>query len=192
MALDDIFSALEQQADKEIVEILQDAHNQAEMIADDANDQADQIRAARIERAEKVTRARASQSLNAARLEAKKRIAAVKEEAVDSVFAAAAVPLAGLRGTEQYSVVFQALVEEAVAGFDGSIEVLVDQADEELAKSTLSKLGIQAPLKPELSTAGGLTVTTRKGRIARRNTFEDRLEKVRQRAQADVAGVLFS
>lgn len=192
MALEDIFSALEQQADKEIEEILQDARDQAGMIAEDASDQADQIRSARIERAEKSTRAQASQSLNAARLEAKKRIAAVKEEAVEVVFDAAAAPLAGLRERAEYAGIFESLVKEAVAGLDGDIEVLVDEADESLASSTLSKLGVQATLKPAITTAGGVTATTREGRIARRNTFEDRLEKVRQRAQADVAGVLFS
>lgn len=192
MALEDIFSALEQQADKEIEEILQDARDQAAMIAEDASDQAEQIRSARIERAEKSTRAQASQSLNAARLEAKKRIAAVKEEAVEAVFVAAATPLASLRGRAEYGDIFQSLVGEAVSGLDGDIEVLVDQADESLASETLSKLGVRAALKPAITTSGGVTATTNEGRIARRNTFEDRLEKVRQRAQADVAGVLFS
>lgn len=192
MALEDIFSALEQQADKEIAEILQDAQDQAAMIIEDATDQADELRAARVERTEKSTRAQASQSLNAARLEAKKRIAAVKEAAVESVFEGATGPLANLRGSERYEQIFEALTSEAVAGFEGELEIYVDKADEALATSVMSKLGVNASLKAEIETSGGLMVTTGGGRIARRNTFEDRLEKVRQRAQADVAGVLFS
>ncbi len=44
----------------------------------------------------------------------------------------------------------------------------------------------------DLDTAGGLVVDTGGGKIIRRNTLEDRLDRVSQFLQADVARVLFS
>lgn len=192
MALDDIFAALEQQADAEIATILQDARDQADAIAEQASEDAQNIRTMRLEQAEKVTRSEASQSVNAAKLEGKKKVAAVKEVAVDAAFDDALGLLSGARGGSDYPTVFKALAQEAMKGMSGDIEILVDPADQALAESTLAALGVDAPLKPELSTRGGLVAAMQGGRIRRRNTFEDRLEKVKQSAQADVAEILFS
>lgn len=192
MALDDIFVALEEQADVEIETVLQDARDQAAAIAEQATDDAEAARSARLEQAEKVTRSEASQSVNAAKLEGKKKVAAVKEIAVDTVFDQALDLLSGARGSSDYPAVFQALAQEALKGMSGDVEVYVDPADEALARSTMAALGVDAPIKPEISTRGGLVVAMQGGRIRRRNTLEDRLEKVRQSAQADVAEILFS
>jgi len=192
MALDDIFEALEQQADAEIEQIMQDARDQAEAIAEQASEDAENTRAARLEQAEKVTRSEASQSVNAAKLESKKKVAAVKEHAVDAAFDDALGMLSSVRGDAGYPAVFRALAQEALKGMSGDVEVHVDPADADLARATISELGVDAVVKPEISTTGGLVAAMQGGRITRRNTFEDRLDKVRHSAQADVAEILFS
>jgi len=192
MALEDIFRALEDQAQQECELILQVARDQAQAIAEDAADQAETIRANRVEEAERTTRHKASQSVNSARLESKKRVAAVKEAGVSVAFDDALKSMGSLRTTSGYPAIFKALVEEAVSGLEGEMEVWVDPADEALAKSTLADLGLTASVRPEIKTSGGVVMTISDGRIMRRNTIEDRLEKVRLMAQADVAEILFS
>ena len=81
--------------------------------------------------------------------------------------------------------------QEAVEGLDGEMEVLVDPADVALAEKTFSDMGLSPTIKGELPTAGGLVVLTQGGKVMRRNTFEERLDKVRQLIQADVAEILF-
>lgn len=192
MALEDIFRALEEQAEKECEEILQDARDQAESIGAEASDQADTIRATRTEDASRITRQRASHTVNAAKLEAKKQVAAVKEEAVSDVFDRALKSLDDVRGSAGYPAVFRSLAEEAVAGLEGDLEVWVDPSDAALAEETFKAMSMGVKVRPELETRGGLVVTTDGGRIMRRNTLENRLEKVRLLAQADVAEILFS
>ncbi len=192
MALDDIFQALEEQADKEIVTILQDARDQAGVIAEQAADEAQTVREQRLAQAEKTVRSEASQSVNAAKLEGKKKVASVKEEAVNATFTKALSLLTDIRSRGDYPALFRALAQEALQGMSGEIDVLVDPVDAELAKSTFAELGVDATVKPEISTLGGLIVSTSGGRIQRRNTLEDRLEKVQQSAQSDVAEILFS
>ncbi len=192
MALEDIFKALDQQADNECEQILQEARDHAEVIAVDAEAQAEGIRTAHVADVEKVTRARASQNVNAARLDARKKVAAVKQQAVEHAFQRAGEKLRAVRGSDRYAAVFAALAKEALAGVDGEFAVEVDPADADLARSTLAQMGANAAVVPDLSTTGGLVVDTAGGRIVRRNTLEDRLGKVRELDQAAVAERIFS
>ena len=192
MALEDIFRALEEQAQKEREDILSAARAQADAIAEDAAEQAEGICTGCVEKTDASARLKAAKALNAARLESKKKVAAVKDVAVGDSFEAAAERLATIRGTDRYAEVFRALTEEAISGVEGETVLLVDPADEDLAKRTLSDLGVEVEVRPELATSGGVVVLLGGGRIQRRNTFEDRLEKVRQTAQSEVAEILFS
>lgn len=192
MALEDIFKALDQQADDECEQILQEARDHADVILADAEAQAEALRLAHVAEVEKVTRSRASQTVNAARLEARKKVAAVKQQAVEHAFDRASEKLRSVRGSDRYQQVFTALTKEALTGIEGEFSVEVDPADTELARSVLAQTGASAQVVPDLSSAGGLVVDTSGGRIVRRNTFEDRLDKVRELDQAAVAERIFS
>lgn len=191
MALEDIFRALEEQADKDVEAVLAEARAHAAQITDDAKSEAEATKQNRLAEAERVARSKSTQSLNSVRLEARKKIASVKDQAVTQVFDESLEALAKVRSGKDYADVFAALAREATAGVEGDFEVLVDPADVDLAKGTLTKLGLSAPVKGELSTAGGLVVVTEGGRVLRRNTLEDRLAKFRGIAQADVAEIVF-
>ncbi len=192
MALEDIFRALDQQADDECEQLLQEARDHADVIAADAEEQAESTRAAHVAEVERVTRARASQNVNAARLEARKRVAAVKQRAVEHAFERAGAMLKDVRASDRYPRVFDALAKETLAGVTGDVTVQVDPADADLARSTLSQMGTGGDMSTDLSTAGGLAVVLSGGRIVRRNTLEDRLAKVRELDQAAVAERIFS
>jgi vacuolar-type H+-ATPase subunit E/Vma4 len=191
MALEDIFRALEEQAQLECDQILESARDQAGAILEDATEEAEAIRKSRIEESERSVRSRAARTMNTTRMDGKKRVSAVKEQAVSSTFDKALDALSSMRASAEYPAAFKALFDEAVAGLEGDLDVLVDPADEQLAAKTLADSGIKATLRPELSTAGGLIVSTNGGRIMRRNTLESRLQKVGLIAQAEVAEILF-
>jgi len=192
MALEDIFRALDQQADEECEQILREAEEHAVIIAADADEQAEAIRQAHLSETERLTRGKASQSINAAKLEARKRVAGIKQKAVEQAFERSEAMLGEVRNDGRYPQVFRSLAEEALAGLEGHAVVLVDPADAERAKATVAELGVDAEVRPELSTTGGLVVLVGDGRIIRRNTLEDRLAKVRELYQATVAEQLIS
>lgn len=192
MALEDIFRALDEQADKECEDILATARAQAEAIEADAAEQAAGICAACVEHTGTAMQRKATKQVNAARLDGKKQIASVKEGAVGDAFDKAAESLASVRNQPSYPEVFKALISEAAGGLSGEMTVLVDPADEDLARRTVADLGLDAEVRAELSTSGGVAVLTGGGRIIRRNTFEDRLDKVRNSIQSEVAEILFS
>lgn len=192
MALEDIFQALEDQADKEVEEVLQDARDQAEAIEEDARDEAEAIHKRLVSEMERSTKSQGTRTTNAARLDSKKQVAAIKQEAVAASFDAALSELETERSSSAYPEVFRALAVEAIEGVDEDMEVLVDPADVALAESVFADMGLSVPIRGELSTSGGLVVLTHGGRVMRRNTFEERLDKVRSLIQSEVAEILFA
>jgi len=192
MGLEDIFRALEEQAEKDSEAVLVEAQAHADSIIGEAEHEAARARDHHVSEAQRSARLRSAQELNSAKLEARKKIAAVKEQAVRQVFDQALDELAKVRAGSGYAAAFSRLAEEALEGVSGEFIVLVDPADVELAKSTLAEKGIAAEVRGDLVTTGGVVVSTEGGRVMRRNTLEDRLDKLRGLAQADVAEILFS
>lgn len=190
MAIEDIFRALEEQADSECRDILNAADIQAASIVEEARAEAERIKQRKLEAIEEGLRARAGKIVNDARLDAKRALARVREELVNEVFDAAAAKLATLRGNAEYERVFRGLAEEALAGADGACVVTVAPSDAALAKKTLEDLGVQGEVTTGDGISGGLVVALHGGRVVRKNTFESRLEKVRATAEAAVAEIL--
>jgi vacuolar-type H+-ATPase subunit E/Vma4 len=192
MAIEDIFKALEEQADSEVNHILHVATVQSDAVEHEARDEAERITGAKIEAADHAVRSKATKAVNAARLQVERDLAKVRDEAVDAVFADAKSRLAAMRGTAEYERIFAALAKEALTGMDGACEVLVAPEDADLAAKTVAALGVDAKVSPTLDTIGGLVVSAHEGRVVRRNTFESRMLKARSVGGARVAEVLTS
>jgi vacuolar-type H+-ATPase subunit E/Vma4 len=192
MALEDIFKALEHQAERDITDVLAEARARAAGIVSEAEIEASNIRERHAAEAETTAAARTMQSLNSSRLEARRKLAGVRQDTVGSALDRARSELGGTRDSDGYEVLFTRLLDEALEGVEGEYEILVDPLDLALAQKALSARGIDASIKPELSTVGGVVVAMNGGRILRRNTLEDRFEKYVGFAQADVAEILFS
>lgn len=190
MAIEDIFRALEQQADQEIAEMLDAAREQAAGIVEDGEAQGAQIRQDKIDVAKQHVAGRVARVINAARLDGRRKVAAVRERAIGSAYDSALASLDGLRGRKDYPVLFRALAEEALKGVDGEVTVQVDPADKALAESTMRDLKFAATVDATAATRGGLTVIADGGTMVRRNTVEDRVEKFRAVGASAVAGVL--
>lgn len=192
MAIEDIFRALEEQADRDVEAVLGEARQHADAILDEAKRDADRTHEQRVAEAERIAKIRSAQGLNHARLEARKRVAAAKERAVSDAFTEARARLATVRGRDDYPTLFRALLSEALEGVTGEFEVVVDPADQGLASKVLADLGVQAAVRADTPMSGGVILSSRGDRVLRRNTLEDRLEKFEGIAQADVAEILFT
>ncbi|MDZ4170071.1 MAG: V-type ATP synthase subunit E [Coriobacteriia bacterium] len=192
MALEDIFKALEEQADRDIVAVTAEAREHAAAILDEAEREADTLKRSRVEEAERLSQARGRQTVNTARLEARKEVASVKDRAVVAAFADAREALADVRTRDDYDTLFRGLLREAVEGVGDGGAVLVDSADVERARGALDEFGIVAEVRGEMHCAGGVVVELEGGRVLRRNTLEDRLDKFAGVAQASVAEILFA
>lgn len=192
MAIEDILKALEEQAQTDIDAVLDEAKSHADLIVGEAQEEAGRRRAGFEQQVERVARGQATKVVNAARLDAKMTVSSARGEGVDEVFMAAASQLAAVRQESHYAELFGKLAEEALEGTSGEIVVRVDPADESMARETIARMKPEAQVVADLSSAGGLIVEASGGRVVRRNTLEDRLERARQYQQAEVARVLYA
>ena len=193
MAIEDMFHALEAQADQQCREITAEATARADAIIRDAEEQSARIRERKLEEADSAARAKASHAVNAARLANKKDAAELKGEAVGDVFALAGRGLSKVRGSKEYEKLFSALLAQAADCAAGEeCDVLVDPTDVDLAGRAVAVLGRNGmTVKGDIETGGGVVVTTDGGRVLHRNTVESRLDKVRGAAQSRVVETLF-
>jgi V/A-type H+/Na+-transporting ATPase subunit E len=192
MAIKDILRALEEQARLEREAVLTEAHEHARLILDEADGRAELLRDEHRRAVERAATADATKCLNAARLEGHTAISSVRGEGVQRVFDAALERLSGARSDPGYERLFVALATEAFAGLQGHLVVRVAPVDAGLAASAIANAGVDAEVREDLETMGGLVVESQNGRVVRRNTLEDRLERARAMYQSDVAKVLLS
>ncbi len=191
MAIEDILQALDVQSRADCESVVAEAKEHAKMILDDAQRSADAVHENFVRHVERIARTEAAKIVNAARLEAKMEVSSAKGDGVSSVFESTRDKLATVRSAD-YDRLFEALAAEALAGVDGEVAIHVASDDIERAKRAAASRGLAAEVLGDLDTAGGLVVESSGGRISRRNTLEDRLDRVSQISQADVARVLFS
>jgi vacuolar-type H+-ATPase subunit E/Vma4 len=191
MAIDDILKTLDDEAKADCEAIVGEAREHAKLIVEEAERQAQQIHDSFVHQVERVARAKASRQTNAARLAAKMAVSTVKGDGVSSVFDDALSQLSAVRNSG-YEALFSALAAEAFAGVQGPVTIHVTASDTGFAEQAVAQAGLTAEVVADLDTAGGLVVDTGGGKIIRRNTLEDRLDRVSQFLQADVARVLFS
>jgi vacuolar-type H+-ATPase subunit E/Vma4 len=192
MAIEDILRALDEQADSDCRALVEHAKQQAKSIMADAKAEADRVRAAKVASTETQVRSRAAQIVNSAKIERRRRVSEAQDAGVDQVYADAGAALEGGRGTKEYDALFLALASEASARAVGDVAVQVAPADVALAKKVMADLGLKGEVESSASIRGGLTVISSEGRVYRRNTFDDRLAKVRKHVQSEVAEILFA
>jgi vacuolar-type H+-ATPase subunit E/Vma4 len=192
MAIEDILRALDEQADAERDEIVERAGDEGKALLSDAREQAAKIRSQRMERVTSVIEPKAQQLVNAARLKNKRDLEAARAAAVTAVFEEAKQRLQALRSDRgAYEPVLRQLIQEAVSDSNGDSVAQVDPADSELAAGLVDGLQMTCTLESAETPSGGVTVLSCAGRIARRNTLDDRLELVRANSSASVAEMLF-
>lgn len=191
MAIEDILRTLDEQAQDDCDAVLNEAKEHAKLILDDAQRSADDVHEGFARQVERVARAEAARAVNAARLDAKMKVSSAKGDGVSSVFDTARLELPSLRDA-RYDSLFADLAAEAFAGLEGEVVVRVAAQDTQRATNAAEAAGLTAQVDATLETVGGLVVVAYGCRVIRRNTLEDRLDRVSQFKQADVARVLFS
>lgn len=192
MAIEDILKALEDQAQADIDSVMTEAEEHAKLIISEAEDEARRVHDHYTHQVEKVAESKATKSVNAAKLESKMIVSASKGDGLQSVFDVARERLAAIHDSSDYAVLFEALAREAFAGLEGDLVVHVGSADVGLAHDVVASAGVLATVLGDLESAGGLVVEADGGRIIRRNTLEDRLDRARQLTESEVAKVLFA
>ena len=67
----------------------------------------------------------------------------------------------------------------------------MDPRDEQLAQRVLKEKGMDLPVVADLTCAGGVMVSDSEDRVHIVNTFDERLQRARERMKLEIADILF-
>ncbi|HEX7002275.1 MAG TPA: V-type ATP synthase subunit E [Trueperaceae bacterium] len=189
----DLSTLLAKEASTEIEAILSEANERAAQITEAARSEAESIVADRERRAKAQREASLVRARSAAQLEASAIRLRAQHEGVKGVFDEVRRRLDELVEDQgRYPAVFEKLLEQALAAARdvGVAGVEVAPRDEQLARSTLDKLGVKAEVKAVDDVKGGVRVRTAR-RSAVENTVYDRLEAMAGELASEVSQALF-
>lgn len=181
---------LDKEAGAEIEAIVEEARQRASSIIDEAKREAEAVAARHARQAEQQREALLVRAQSAAQLEASSMRLNAQQNAIQQVFDAVESEVTSLvSDSERYPAVFEALLREATSAQDGAPDkVVVNPSDADLAKSSVEKLGVNAPVESADDVTGGVRLVYGKTHIE--NTLSGRLDALRDDLASDVAHVL--
>ena len=182
MGLQTILEQIQAAGGEQVREIEEQAQRHAGGILAQAYIEAEQIEAEACAKASAPGNAERGRILHHARLDAPHTLGEVREELVDTAIARTREHLASLRADPAYPDVLQSLTEEALAELAASEgttlpQLRADPRDRELVQDILARLKLDAPVRYDLNSWGGLIAASADGRVIVINTLERRLEQ---------------
>jgi len=192
MAYENLLRSVEESAEEKERELRENAHKQAEGIRRDAKKLATDIVERIVRDAENAAEIERNKQLYLANGAIREQALNSREKVFESAFDTAVQRLTLLRQDENYPAIFRRLVEETIeAAREGAFVVHVDPRDRELCTRTLTALKVSREIRTDLTSMGGLVISSPDGRITLKNTLESRLERVREHKRREIHAVLF-
>jgi len=182
-------------------EIITKAKEKAQKILDEAKREAEKEVNEIINRRKADAEARARRIMSEARLEARLKLLNAKEEVISNAFDTALERLKELCQTPEYKEVLENLIKDAAITIGGgNLEVLLSENTNiepdlsKIAKEVEKQTGTATSIvisKDKVKSIGGAIVRSLDQSFTVDNTFEARLERVREQLRVSVANVLF-
>lgn len=191
MALEEVFRALESEAQARCSEIRISAAEESERIGEQAARRCSEIVRERLEAQQAPVRLRARAIVNAANMEARRLVSAEKDRQVEATFATALEAMTQVRGQPGYANAMERLFDEACAFRKAPSSVAVNEADAELVSQLLANRGTDVPVRADSSVSAGVVVFSDGDRVKHDNSAEARLARLREGARESVSEMLF-
>ena len=182
-------------------EIITKAKEKAQKILDEAKREAEKEVNEIINRRKVDAEARARRIISEARLEARLKLLNAKEEVISNAFDTALERLKEFCQTPEYKEVLENLIKDAAITIGGgNLEVLLSENTNiepdlsKIAKEVEKQTGTATSIvisKDKVKSIGGAIVRSLDQSFTVDNTFEARLERVREQLRVSVANVLF-
>ncbi|MGZ4902295.1 MAG: V-type ATP synthase subunit E [Halobacteriota archaeon] len=192
MTYEDLIRSMEVNAEKRINEILNKAGQEAEEITRTAKAEAETIKSSYLENAQKSVEIERNQLIYKVKAETKMRVIKEKDAAIQRAFDEAKKSLSDFRDRGTYKEYFKEMIREAVGELQGEkVRFHIDERDENLCKQILAELNENSEIITDLTSAGGLIVSTRDEKVVVFNTIESRLDNARELLKREIFSTLY-
>jgi vacuolar-type H+-ATPase subunit E/Vma4 len=192
MTYNNLIESMEVSAKKRIDEITKKAHQETDEIRRTAEEKADLIKAEYLTEAQKSVEAERNKLIYQAKAESNMRAIKEKEQVIQSAFIEAKKRLEGFRKDSNYEENFKKMLQEAVHALDAEKVVLhIDKRDESLCNQMLNEIHHNSEFVNDLTSLGGLEVSTTDGKIVVFNTIESRLANAEELLRREIFATLY-
>ena len=192
MAFENLIEAVRISAEETIREIEEKAQREVAEAKEAAAEKSQAIRSAAIEDAKRRAAVERGKLMASARKEIRMSSAVEKDRVFQKAFTEAGRRLASARSDGRYEKSYTAMLSEAMQDLEGEeVTVHADKRDEALARKSLQALGKNCEVVTDLTTLGGLNLTTRDERAIVYNTLESRLEKAKKILKPEIYSLLY-
>ncbi len=192
MTYEDLIQSMEAGAQEKIEEIRKNAERQCEGIVKDAEERAKLIHEEILALARATIADRRNRLLYSTRQDERAADIRAKEEILNRVYAQAEARLAELRSGDGYRTLFSRLLSESVREMDDENPVIhVDPRDEALCREVVSGMNRTFRIVPDITTHGGVVVSSSDEQVRIHNTLESRLERAKVLYKKEICRVLF-
>jgi vacuolar-type H+-ATPase subunit E/Vma4 len=190
--LTDLLIAMEESTEERINGIMKQAHQDAEEIKRTAEEKAEPIKKSYLDSAEKSFESERNKLIYNAKSEIKMDVIKAKDEMIQSAFVEAKKSLVDLRDRESYKGRFKSMIQGAIHELGGEKARLhIDGRDENLCKQILDELNENSEIVVDLTSAGGLNVSTRDEKVVVFNTIESRLDRAKEFLERQIFATLY-
>jgi V/A-type H+-transporting ATPase subunit E len=192
MAYENLLKSVEESAQEREQDLRQKARSAVQAISEDTRNQAEEIQQSLLAEAKKAAAVEKNKRIYLTKGENKEVLIKTKEQIVSKAFQNAEQRLSGLRNDPKYPAVFKKLARESIESLGGEeFRIHIDKRDEQLMKRILSDMNLTREIITDLKCSGGLVVSTRNESVIISNTFESRLERVKERKKLEVYSVMY-
>ena len=192
MTYENLIASMDVSAEKSITERIQKAHQEGEEIKRSAEAKAETITASHLENAQKSAEIERNKLIYNAKAENKMRIIKEKDAVIQRAFFDAKKSLDSFRDHPSYKEDFKKMLQEAVRELEGEkVSLHIDTRDETLCRQVLDELGRNSEIVGDLTSAGGLAVSTKDGKVVISNTIESRLNNAKELLKREIFSTLF-
>jgi V/A-type H+-transporting ATPase subunit E len=192
MTYENLIASMEVSAEKSFTEMMQKAHQEAEEIKRSVEAKAETIKASQLEDAQKSAEMERNKLIYNAKAENKMRIIKEKDAVIQRAFFDAKKSLDSFRDHASYKEDFKRMLQEAVRELEGEkVSLHIDTRDETLCRQVLDELGRNSEIVGDLTSAGGLAVSTKDGKVVVSNTIESRLNNAKELLKREIFSTLF-
>jgi V/A-type H+-transporting ATPase subunit E len=192
MAYENLLKSVEESAQEKEHELREKARSAVQLISEDAKNQAIVIQQSLLAEAKKAATIEKNKLIYLTKGENKEKLIKTKEAIFSRAFGDAEQHLSHVRKDLKYPDILKNLTMEAVGALGGeTFSIHIDKRDENLIKKILSELNLSGEVIADLQCSGGLVVSTQNESVKISNTFESRLERVREQKKLEIYAVLY-
>jgi V/A-type H+-transporting ATPase subunit E len=192
MAYENLLKSVEESAQEKEHELREKARSAVQLISEDAKNQAIVIQQSLLAEAKKAATIEKNKLIYLTKGENKEKLIKTKEAIFSRAFGDAEQHLSHVRKDLKYPDILKNLTREAVGALGGETFCIhIDKRDEKIIKKILSELNLSGEVIADLQCSGGLVVSTQNESVKISNTFESRLERVREQKKLEIYAVLY-